>query len=50
MRQHTDCSHDYHRTSIHNNKNQNNIKNNIENKINPLDLLKNTNNLTIYEK
>jgi hypothetical protein len=58
MRQQTDCSHDYHRTSIHNNKNQNQnnnhnhnqsqLKTSSEIKINPLDLLKNQNNLTTY--
>jgi hypothetical protein len=50
MRQNTDCSHDYHRTSIHNNKNQNAAKGNSETKINPLELLKGQNNLQPYEK
>lgn len=40
MRQNTDCSHDYHRTSIHNNKNQNVVKNSLDTKLNPLDLLR----------
>lgn len=48
MRQNTDCSHDYHSTSIHNNRNQNIIKTMIENKIIPIDLLRGQNNLKPY--
>lgn len=50
MRQNTDCSHDYHRSSIHNNKNQSIQKVNTEIKILPMELLKMPNNLETYEK
>lgn len=50
MRQNTDCSHDYHRSSIHNNKNQPVQKGSTEIKILPMELLKMPNNLETYEK